>query len=97
MMRDDQFEWEDAKALSNWRDHGVTFSLARAAFDDQSWWEDWDADPDEERFNRLCSVMLDGTLLVLRITYTERGSRIRIISARLATTHERRTYFANRP
>ena len=29
-----QFEWDDAKAASNARKHGVTFDTARDAFDD---------------------------------------------------------------
>ena len=30
-MRDDRFEWDDAKAASNARKHGVTFETAREA------------------------------------------------------------------
>jgi uncharacterized DUF497 family protein len=33
-VRDADFEWDDAKAARNWRDHGVTFRSARAVFDD---------------------------------------------------------------
>jgi uncharacterized DUF497 family protein len=33
-MRDDDFEWDDEKAISNFAKHGVTFEQARAAFDD---------------------------------------------------------------
>ena len=33
-MRDDEFEWDDRKAVRNVRDHGVTFEQARSAFDD---------------------------------------------------------------
>jgi uncharacterized DUF497 family protein len=33
-MRDDEFEWDDRKAASNARNHGVTFEEARAAFHD---------------------------------------------------------------
>lgn len=95
-MRDDEFEWDDTKAATNQRDHDVTFWLARAAFDDPDWLEEPDPDPDEERFNRLCSVKVDDKEIVLFITSTERGHRIRIISARKAIHHEQRTYFNNR-
>jgi uncharacterized DUF497 family protein len=33
-MRDNDFEWDDVKAARNWLDHGVTFVMARAAFED---------------------------------------------------------------
>ena len=96
-MRDDEFEWDDTKAATNLRDHGVSFWLAREAFNDPDWLEEPDPDPDEERFNRLCAVTVDDEEIVLFITYTERGHRIRIISAREATSHEQRTYRDNRP
>jgi uncharacterized protein len=97
-MQDDQFEWDDRKAASNIRDHGVTFELARLAFEtDDNWFEYEDPDPDEVRYNRLCMVTVDGDEVVLHITYTERGRRIRIISARESLNHEQRTYYAHRP
>jgi putative transcriptional regulator len=33
-MTDDEFEWDDAKAASNYVDHGVTFDMARGVFRD---------------------------------------------------------------
>ena len=33
-MRDDEFEWDDNKAAANWRAHGISFEVARLAFDD---------------------------------------------------------------
>ena len=33
-MRDADFEWDDAKAARNAIKHGVTFDIAREAFDD---------------------------------------------------------------
>lgn len=97
-MRDDDFEWDDNKAATNERDHGVTFWLAREAFaTDDGWFEFDDPDPDEARYNRLCAVKVRTVEVVLHITYTERSCRIRIISAREATSLEQRTYYANRP
>jgi hypothetical protein len=43
----------------------------------------------EERINLL--GMCDGT--ILHVTYTERGERIRIISARRAEKHEQEDYY----
>jgi uncharacterized DUF497 family protein len=33
-MRDDRFEWSDAKARANLIDHKVSFDVAKLAFDD---------------------------------------------------------------
>lgn len=87
-MRDDRFEWDDRKAALNLRRHEVDFDAARAVFDDDDAIDDPDDDPDELRFRRV--GMSDG--LILTVIYTERGRRIRIISARKATTHEQRDY-----
>ena len=91
-MRDDDFEWDDDKAAQNLKDHGVPFEVAREAFGDPNWMDFDDPDPDEERFNRTC--MLKRQLYV--VTYTERGVRTRIISARRANKHEQRRYFDRR-
>ena len=88
-MRDEDFEWDDSKAASNLDKHHVSFETARAAFDDPDSIDRDDPDPDEERISRLCRFGHD----VFVVIWTERGQRIRIISARLATTHEQRTYF----
>jgi uncharacterized DUF497 family protein len=88
-MRDDEFEWDDRKAASNARNHGVTFEEARAAFHDPDATHADDPDPDEERFIRLCRLGPD----VFVVIWTQRGDRIRIISARPANKHEQRTYF----
>jgi len=88
-MRDDEFEWDDAKAAENIRDHEVTFETARAAFDDPDSIDRDDPDPDEERFVRLCRL----DLRIFVVVWTERDGRIRIISARRANRHEQRTYY----
>ena len=53
-MQDDEFEWDDDKAASNFGKHGVTFETARLAFQDPNWIDVEDANPDEERYNRTC-------------------------------------------
>ena len=90
-MQDELFEWRDDKAAQNWRDHGVTFVHAVKAIRDPFAVEDVDEREDygEERLNLL--GMCEGTLL--HVTYTERGTRIRIISARRAERHEQDYYF----
>jgi len=88
-MRDDEFEWDDRKAARNLRNHGVTFEVARSAFNDPDSINREDPDPDEERFSRLCR--LDHRVFV--VVWTLRGRRIRIISARPANKHEQEIYF----
>ncbi len=33
-IQDESLVWDDDKAARNWRDHGVTFEMAREAFKD---------------------------------------------------------------
>jgi uncharacterized DUF497 family protein len=89
-MTDDEFEWDDVKAASNRVDHGVTFDMARAVFQDPfaiDWLDDRKA-YGEARYSII--GIADGRLLY--VAYTMRGDRIRIISARGAEPHERRKY-----
>lgn len=90
-MQDDLFEWDDAKAETNWRDHGVAFHNAVEACHDHFAVEDIDDRENygEERINLL--GMCDGVLL--HVTYTERGNRTRLISARKAEKHEHEYYY----
>jgi uncharacterized DUF497 family protein len=89
-MQDDHFEWDDAKAPRNWRDHDVSFEMAREAFKDifAIEWADDSQDGGEARF--VTVGMVENRLLF--VSYTLRGGRIRIISARLAEPYERRRY-----
>ena len=91
MSDDIVFEWDDEKASDNWRNHGVTFPHAAKAFRDPFLveWIDERVNYGEERINLL--GMGDGTLL--HVTYTERGARTRLISARRAEKHEQDDYY----
>lgn len=85
------FEWDDAKAIANFRKHGVTFEQAAYAFRDSFGveWLDDKADYGEER-NILLAMC--GSQ-ILSVVYTERREHIRIISARRATKHEKDIYY----
>jgi uncharacterized protein len=90
-MKDDNFAWDDNKAAQNWRDHGVTFEMAREVFRDPFAieWQDLGQDPHEERY---CTIgMVEGRLLFVGYTMMG-GERIRIITARKAEPYERRKY-----
>jgi uncharacterized DUF497 family protein len=84
------FRWDPKKAADNLRRHKVSFETARGVFDDPFALDDIDDSEDygEERSNIL--GMVEGRLLV--VTYTLRAGTTRIISARKAEPHERRTY-----
>ena len=88
-MQDDRFEWDDAKADNNRRKHGVSFDAARTVFDDPNSLDELDDDPDEVRWKRV-GMTASGVLIVI---HTQRGHRIRIISARRAKRHEQDDYF----
>ena len=89
-MEDDHFEWDDDKAARNWRDHAVTFEMARDVFRDPLAveWQDLDRGALDERYAILGSV--EGRILF--VGYTIRGERMRIITARRAEPYERRRY-----
>jgi uncharacterized protein len=89
-VRDDHFEWRDDKAASNVRKHGISFAMAREAFEDAFAISRIDRRHDdfEERFALL--GMVEDQLLF--VSYTLRNGRNRIISARKAEPHERRRY-----
>jgi uncharacterized protein len=90
-MNDDTFEWDDAKAAENRRRHGVSFPQGASALRDPFAveWLDGRQEYGEERINLL--GMCDG--VILHVTYTERGERTRIISARRATKYEQDHYY----
>ncbi len=89
-MRDDDFEWDDAKAAANLAKHGVSFEEARAAFADAFAIEFADDREDygEERLI-LLGMFADRLLAVV---HTIRENTVRIISVRAAEPHERRRY-----
>jgi uncharacterized DUF497 family protein len=91
IMDEDRFEWDAEKTAANVRDHGIAFEKATKVFRDIFAVEQIDDREDygEERMNLL--GMSDG--VILHVTYTERGNRIRMISARRAEKHERDDYY----
>ncbi|MFO0804041.1 MAG: BrnT family toxin [Gemmataceae bacterium] len=90
-MQDDNFEWDDAKAHSNFHKHGVTFGEAATAFADPMAvvWPDPDHSMEEERF-LIIGVAASGRTLI--VSHTDRDNRIRIISAREASRREQKGY-----
>ena len=85
------FEWDDPKAASNLRKHGVSFDEALSVFGDPMalTFADTDHSDNEDR-SRTYGMSNQTRLLV--IIHTERQNRIRLISARKATRYEKSIY-----
>lgn len=88
------FEWDSGKAAANFKKHGVSFEEAVSALKDDlaATARDLEHSVTEFRFITF-GVSVDGRLLA--VSHTERGSSVRIISARLATRTERKIYEEN--
>jgi uncharacterized protein len=85
-----EFDWDPAKNASNSRKHGITFEEAQSVFEDPEkvGWLCSDPGDDEERF------MVVGRLgwRIVSVVYAIRGNTLRLISARKASSYERRQY-----
>jgi uncharacterized protein len=82
-------EWDPQKERNNLRKHGVSFIEAVTALEDELAVTIEDDHPSERRF---ISIGLGETGRVLVVVYTYRGERVRIISARKATSLEQEVY-----
>lgn len=88
------FEWDPRKAKRNILVHGVSFDEASTAFKDAM---------SLTIFDPLHSTHEDRLILIgnthrnrlVVVVHAERGDRIRLISARKATKHERESYEEN--
>jgi len=85
------FEWDPQKARENVEKHGVSFTEATDVFGDDlsSTVSDPDHSHGESRYV-IFGQSRGGRHLV--VAFTERGDRIRLISARTMTRRERRAY-----
>ena len=85
------FEWDPDKAHRNIEKHGVSFDEASTAFADSLSLTIPDPlhSEDEERFVLLGYSHRNRLLVVV---HTDRGHRVRIISARLGTRREKVKY-----
>lgn len=86
-----KFTWNPTKADSNRQKHGVDFTEATTVFGDPLAGTFPDADH-STRETRLITVGLSCSGRLLVVAHTEGVDEIRIISARLATAHERKAY-----
>ncbi|MFH1707817.1 MAG: BrnT family toxin [Planctomycetota bacterium] len=86
-----QFEWDPSKAVINQRKHGVSFKEATTVFGDHL--SITIADPlHSDLEDRSVIIGLSTRMRLLVVVHTDRGDKIRMISARRATAVERNMY-----
>ena len=87
------FEWDQGKATSNQKKHGVSFEEARSIFYDEFAVQFFDDEnsKSEDRFLML-GFSDEARLLIVCHCERENGNVIRIISARKATKKEGKYY-----
>ncbi len=83
------YEWDPDKAKSNQKKHGIRFADAVGVFEDEN---AITIDDEHEREARYITIGKDFLSRILVVVYTFRDIVIRIISARKATTRERKMY-----
>lgn len=86
-----EFEWNPNKAESNYEKHNVSFEEAATVFNDllSVTFPDPDHSVGESRYV-IIGVSRSGQILI--VSHTDRGEKVRIISARKATRQEQRFY-----
>jgi uncharacterized protein len=85
-----EVEWDPNKAATNLQKHGVRFSDAEAVLSDPNALSFEDTTASREQ--RFVVIGMDHLWRLLVVVYTDRGNRVRLISARSATRSERQTY-----
>jgi len=89
------FEWDEDKATANFRKHGIRFDEACSAFQDPLSL----TIPDPLHSQDKVRYILIGASIALRllvVVHTDRGDRVRIISARKASAREARYHADSR-
>ena len=84
------FEWDEAKNAENIRKHGVGFLTASRIFEGPV----LTAVDDREDYGEMREISIGrvGFATILTVAHTDRDVKTRIISARPATSGERRRY-----
>ena len=84
-----EFEWDPKKAAKNFCKHRISFNEAATVFGDSLGTTVPDPDLAEDRY---ITVGMSSRGRLVMVAHTERGERIRIISARELTRAERKAY-----
>jgi uncharacterized DUF497 family protein len=87
------FEWDANKDLENQRKHGIAFAEAAEIFQHDVLTVEDESAQGEHREISFGRLRPDGDApLILCVAHTDRGGAYRLISARKATSHERRNF-----
>lgn len=90
------FEWDENKAASNLQKHAVSFDYACHVFVDDHRLESFQYRHGEERFKVIGQIEVGVYVVITTERVTVDGEEItRLISARKATSHERKYYEKN--
>lgn len=89
-LQDTNFEWDHAKASTNFKKHGVSFETACETFFDPFLVAAEGGSEQNEIRDALIGITIDWKLLL--VVYVMRANVIRVISARPATKPERKLY-----
>ena len=91
------FEWDDEKARINFIKHGVTFKTAAKVFNDPYRLDLRDNEHSQYEERRQITGMVNKILFVICTDRSnEEQEKIRLISAREATSLEKEDYYGNR-
>jgi len=86
-----KFEWDEEKAIENFRKHGVSFVEGSQVFHDPLSLTLSDPDHSDGE-SRMVIIGESREHRILVVGYVERGEHIRIINARKAVPKEKRSY-----
>jgi len=86
-----KFQWDSSKASSNAKKHGVSFEEAVTVFGDPLAITISDPNHSVGEF-RLLTIGQSNLQRLFVVSHTEREGEVRLISARLVTRQERKSY-----
>lgn len=89
----EESEWNSKKASSNIKKHGISFDEAKEVFDDPFVIEKYDSKNSTIEEDRYIVIGRVKNQIVVSVVYTPRDGKRRIITARYATSEERRFYY----
>ena len=86
-----EFEWHPLKAAANLKKHKISFDEAKTVFGDKTHLEvpDCEHSLDETRY---LAIGRSEKGRILTLVFTERGTKLRLISVRVAEPWEKREY-----
>lgn len=86
------FEWDSNKAKTNFLKHRISFEEATTVFGDDLSITIYNplGSLHEKRF---VTIGISEKLRILVVVHTDRGEKVRIISARIASRKERKQYY----